>query len=80
MMLEATWLAPQPAMGARLTSLKSARYGKGELIFLLWGESMGSGRSASAPMYFTMVIAAAPCVSRRPRSMRSSQSAQATTS
>lgn len=54
--LEATWLAPQVPMGARLSSLKSARYGKGELILLVWAELTGSGRSASAPMYFTMVI------------------------
>jgi hypothetical protein len=54
--LEPTWLDPQLTMGARLTNLKSARYGKGELILLLWAEAMGSGRSAAAPTYFTMVI------------------------
>ena len=55
-MLEPTWLDPQLPMGARLTGLKSARYGKGELILLLWAEATGTGRSAPAPMYFTMVI------------------------
>lgn len=55
-MLEATWLDPRVPMGARLSSLKSARYGKGELILLLWAESTGTGRNASAAAYFTMVI------------------------
>jgi hypothetical protein len=54
--LEPTWLDPQLPMGARLTSLKSARYGKGELIFLLWAEATGTGRNAPAATYFTMVI------------------------
>jgi hypothetical protein len=55
-MLEPIWLQPQLAMGARLTNLKSARYGKGELIFLLWAEATGTGRNAATAMYFTMVI------------------------
>jgi hypothetical protein len=65
--LQATWLQPQLAMGGRLGSLKSARYGKGELILLLWGETTGTSRNAT-PMYFTMVIdrAGAVCQPKTP--------------
>jgi hypothetical protein len=53
--LEATWLAPAPAMGARLESLKAARYGEGNMILLAWAESTGSNRQATS-QYFTMVV------------------------
>jgi hypothetical protein len=53
--LEATWLAPAPAMGARLESLKAARYGEGNMILLAWAESTGSNRQATR-QYFTMVV------------------------
>jgi hypothetical protein len=53
--LEPTWLVPAPATGARLESLKSARYGAGGLVFLAWAESTGSNRQSTS-QYFTMVV------------------------
>ena len=53
--LTATWLTPAPAAGARLESLKAARYGAGGLVLLAWAESTGSNRQATS-QYFTMVV------------------------
>jgi hypothetical protein len=53
--LEPVWLDPQPAEGARLASLKSARYGTGELILLAWAELTGDSRNETAT-YYTMVV------------------------
>jgi hypothetical protein len=53
--LEALWLAPAPAAGTRLESLKAARYGKGGLVLLAWAESTGSNRQTTS-QYFTMVV------------------------
>jgi hypothetical protein len=65
--LEPTWLVPAPAMGARLESLKSARYGAGGLVLLAWAESTGSNRQ-STRQYFTMVVdrAGAICQAKTP--------------
>jgi hypothetical protein len=53
--LEALWLAPAPAAGARLESLKAVRYGEGGLVLLAWAESTGSNRQTTS-QYFTMVV------------------------
>jgi hypothetical protein len=53
--LEAVWLTPAPATGARLESLKAARYGEGGLVLLAWAESTGSNRQTTS-QYFTMVV------------------------
>ena len=65
--LTPVWLDAQVAMGARLSSLKSARYGKGELILLAWAETTGTQRMPVAN-YFTMVIdrAGAVCQPKTP--------------
>lgn len=67
-MLQPTWLQPEVPMGARISRLKSAPYGKGELILLLWAESTGTGWNAPAPSFFTMVIdrSGAVCQPRAP--------------
>lgn len=58
------WLAPEPADGARLESLHSARYGTGQLVLLLWAEASGGGGGGfggggSSRSWFTMVVDAA---------------------
>jgi hypothetical protein len=49
------WLDAAVASGARLGSLKSARYGTAELILLAWAEITGDRRNASSVQY-TMVV------------------------
>lgn len=49
--LEATWVATDLASEASLTNLKSARYGTGEVLLLIWAETSGSSRD-----YYTMVV------------------------
>jgi hypothetical protein len=53
--LPPTWLEAGVAEGARMTSLKSAQYGTGELLFLAWAESTGDRRNTTS-RYFTMVV------------------------
>jgi hypothetical protein len=53
--LTATWLDAGRPEGARLESLKSARYGTGDLVLLAWVEATGNGNSGAGQM-FTMVI------------------------
>jgi hypothetical protein len=53
--LPPTWLEPGVAEGARMTSLKSAQYGTGELLFLAWAETTGDRRNSTS-RYFTMVV------------------------
>jgi hypothetical protein len=55
------WLAPELTAGARLVRLKSARYGEGDMILLLWAEASGDNRSESLS-YFTMVVEATGAV------------------
>lgn len=54
-------LEPELAEGARLDRLKSARYGDGELILLLWSEITGSNRNQTRSS-FTMVVDATGAV------------------
>lgn len=53
--LSAQWVNTALEAGARLESLKSARYGAGDLILLGWAEARGRGRDRTATHY-TMVI------------------------
>jgi hypothetical protein len=53
--LEPTWLLSEVASGARMGSLKSVRYGNGELVLLAWAETTGGIRDRRSS-YFTMVI------------------------
>ena len=64
--LEPIWLDPGLTAGARLESLKSARYGTGGLVLLAWAEVSGSGNGATRRFY-TMVVdgAGAVCQAKR---------------
>lgn len=53
--LPAVWLDAQVTAGARLGSLKSAKYGTGDLILLAWAETTGTQRMPVSS-YFTMVV------------------------
>lgn len=66
--LNAIWLEPQLAADASLVELKSAPYGAGGLILLVWAEQTGSGRSAQVAGRYTMVIdrAGAVCQPKTP--------------
>jgi hypothetical protein len=61
------WLDPQLTAGARLVSLKSARYGTGDLTLLIWAESTGGNRDSSSS-YFSMVVdpAGGVCLPKTP--------------
>jgi hypothetical protein len=56
------WVDLQVGAGARLSNLKSVRYGKGDLILMAWSEDTGN---AFAPVskFYTMVVdrTGAPC-------------------
>jgi hypothetical protein len=49
------WLEPARSADARLVSLKSARYGEGGLVLVVWGEATGGSRNATTT-YFTMIV------------------------
>jgi hypothetical protein len=49
------WVDTQLTSGAHLDTLKSARYGTGNLILLAWAEVTGTGRDTTRS-YFTMVV------------------------
>jgi hypothetical protein len=49
------WLTLEVTSGARLGSLKSARYGSGEMILLAWSETTGDRRN-EVSSYFTMIV------------------------
>ncbi len=49
------WLEAQVADGAHLRSVKSARYGTGQLVLVAWAEVSGS-RNDEQRNYFTMVV------------------------
>jgi hypothetical protein len=49
------WLQPDLSADARLERLKSARYGDGELVLLIWAEASGGSRDATRS-YYTMVV------------------------
>lgn len=53
--LSAIWLDPSRPDGSRLSNLKSARYGIGDLVLIAWVEASGQGNNASSQA-FTMVI------------------------
>lgn len=54
--LTATWIDTGLAEGSRLLHLKSARYGTGDLVLLIWAEATGSGRQSQISGYYSMVI------------------------
>ncbi|HEX9619683.1 MAG TPA: hypothetical protein VF989_06095 [Polyangiaceae bacterium] len=54
--LTATFLESGLGEGSRLVRLKSAQYGTGGLILLLWAEATGSGRSSAISGYYAMVV------------------------
>lgn len=53
--LAPTWLDAAVASGARISSLKSAQYGSGELVLLGWAETTGERFNASS-LHYTMVV------------------------
>jgi hypothetical protein len=53
--LPPVWLMAAPAAGARLGSLKAAKYGDGGLILIAWAENTGNARMPSSS-YHTMVV------------------------
>jgi hypothetical protein len=71
--VEPVWVDLAPAAGARITGLKTTRYGAGDLLLLGWAETTGSSFNGASTTY-TMVADRAGAICQAKQALADGQS------